>query len=557
MKKTAPMLLLLFLAIFGFGPIQALASHFLGATITYQHLGPNSYLVSYTGFRDCNGATMANTVNLNLQTTGCTSGRSVTLTKSANSRFGDPYCPAVGNGCTGPGRRNHEEVEYTGVVTFSAAEQACTDWLLSVTQPSRAPTMNLISNSNDDVYTEAYLNLAVGNNGAVFNQVAPARPLVCVGEEIMLNFAVSDADCDSVSYELAQPLKASGTPVPYAPIGGNPGGTIVVNPNPLPPYNTSTNPQFAILQGLGNAYSVAYPIPSFSAPWNVPDPATGIPPKIVTAAPYFKLDPVTGVLNFKPAAYNPIVAANISYAVSVQVIEWRKISGVVTKVGHVRREMLFQVEDCAGNKLPTFTSLMVNGKALSSGEVITIRPGAQLNLQFATADQATDVLTVESDVSSVLSGATFSTSSATHPIGAISWTAAGPTCQIKWFYLTVKDDFCPISGKQTYLIGVRVGNIGTALGNQEELSAAGKFLAYPNPFTSELQFRLDLKAKAENIIIYNLLGQQVDQIPLKHAGIGEQNINWENAGKHAAGTYLARLVSGGKTIQAIKFMKVK
>jgi hypothetical protein len=555
MKKNAQ-LLLLFLII-GFGLPKATASHLLGASLTYQHLGPNMYLVSYTGFRDCSGVMMSNTVTLNLQAPGCNSGRSVTLSIMSNSRFGDPYCPAVGNGCTSNGPRNHEEVGFTGVVTFSAAEQACPDWLLSVTEPNRQQAMNLASSSNYDVYTEAYLNLAAGNNSAVFNQVAPARPLICVNEEIMLNFAVSESDCDSVSYEMVQPLTSGGTPIPYAPVSGNPGGAIIVNPNPLPPYNTTTNQQFAILQGLGSVYSAAFPIPTFSAPWNVPDPATGIPPKIVNAVPYFKLNPVTGVMNFKPAVYNASAAANNSYAVCVQVNEWRKINGVMTRVGYVRREMVFQVEDCSGNKLPAFSFLTVNGRALSSGEVITIGAGAQLNLQFATTDQVNDLLRVETDVVSVLTGATFSASSTRQPTGTITWTAAAPNCQVKWFYLTVKDDFCPVTGKQTYLVGVKVGNTGTALGNTEDRTAAGKFVAYPNPFTSELQFRFELKEKADAIFIYNLLGQQVDQIPLNQVGTGEQHISWGNAGKHAAGTYLARLVSGGKASQTVRFTKAR
>ncbi|HSI90132.1 MAG TPA: T9SS type A sorting domain-containing protein, partial [Adhaeribacter sp.] len=68
-------------------------------------------------------------------------------------------------------------------------------------------------------------------------------------------------------------------------------------------------------------------------------------------------------------------------------------------------------------------------------------------------------------------------------------------------------------------------------------------------------FKIIQNTKAESILIYNLLGQQIDQINLQNAAKGQQEISWEKAGGFARGTYLARLISDGKTVQVLKFTK--
>ncbi len=119
----------------------------------------------------------------------------------------------------------------------------------------------------------------------------------------------------------------------------------------------------------------------------------------------------------------------------------------------------------------------------------------------------------------------------------------------------VRDEF-NLRGVHVETVAVRVSATGGVTGTKDEL-ATEIFSAYPNPFSEELTFRINLKTKAESIVIYNLLGQQVDKISLTNIGVGEQRLQWQNAGKYAAGTYVAKLVSGDKAVQTIKFTKLQ
>jgi hypothetical protein len=552
MKRAIRTLCVLLAALLGASSSDLFASHFMGATISYQQVAPNTYIVNYSVYRDCATITLPSTVSLNLKSAGCNTGRTATLTAVGALRSGNPYCAILGNACSQTGRFNHEEKDYTGTVTFSAAEQSCPTWTLSITQPGRSDMANLVNSTSTDLYTEAYLNLAAGNSSAVFNAAAPAIELVCYNKDISLNFRAADADCDSLSYELAPVLTTGGLSVSYSPVPGS--GGLIVNPNPLPPYNTVTNPQFAVVQVSSSNFTPNWPMLSYTLNWNQTTPPNTIPDKIVTAKPYFKLNPVTGQLQFKPATFVPNSAYGNNYAVVMQVNEWRKVNGTMVKVGHIRRDMVFKVEDCGSNELPSLVFTRTGGILDSTG-IINIVAGNQLNLQIVTADQPNDVLTLESDVNTVLSGVTFTQGAGNQPTGTISWTASGPSCAIKYFYVRVKDNYCPVVGKRTLVFGVRVL---APLGTKKDLESALQFVAYPNPFSEQITFKFDLKqvSSESQIIIYNTLGQLVDRISLKNKTAGEQQVVWENGAKMAKGQYIAKLVKENQVSQTIQFTKL-
>jgi hypothetical protein len=144
-------------------------------------------------------------------------------------------------------------------------------------------------------------------------------------------------------------------------------------------------------------------------------------------------------------------------------------------------------------------------------------------------------------------------------MGTITWTpsASHVRDQPYFIHVTVKDNACPVRGSVIQTFAVRVSATGGVTGQKELMAAASTFSAFPNPFTDDLHFKLNLKTKAESIKIYNVLGQQIDQINLTNVLTGEQNLAWKNAGKYAAGTYVAKLVSGNNTVQTLKFTKLQ
>ena len=238
--------------------------------------------------------------------------------------------------------------------------------------------------------------------------------------------------------------------------------------------------------------------------------------------------------------------------------EYRKVNGTMTKLGSIRRETLIEVTDNM-NGSPQISSKAANNQVIPSGYEIKLRAGTPLTLNFAASDLDTSqVVTVSSNAPYILKGSTFSASSGHNPMGTITWTptAAHVRWQPYYFQVMFRDDANPMRGVWVETFAVRVSATGGVTGTPEVL-ASSKFSAFPNPFTNELNFNLNLQTKAESIVIYNLLGRKVEEIALKTLGLGEQKVQWPNAGKYAAGTYIARLISEDKTVQTLKFTKMQ
>ena len=58
-------------------------------------------------------------------------------------------------------------------------------------------------------------------------------------------------------------------------------------------------------------------------------------------------------------------------------------------------------------------------------------------------------------------------------------------------------------------------------------------------------------------MIYNLLGQEVDRLDMLNQNNWNGKVSWQRSGQIVAGTYVAKLISADKTVQTLKFMKLK
>ncbi len=556
MKKQLQFLFAFCLFVISGPGFQAMASHQAGSTITYLNVAPGTYLVSLHLYQDCTVSGIVEpTFVLSLQAPGCNTGRTVTLNQVGLVRQGNHYCASIPQVCNTTARPNYQNITYNGVVTFTAAEQACSDWMLSVTAVgnSRSTSENVATTSG--MYNESFLKLDVGinNNSAQLNSMDDPVPVFCVGRQVQYIINATDPDCDSLSYELVAPLAAANTPVTYKPHTVV-AGSMVINPNPKPPFSNPFNPQYAVIPNMGTLYTPAFPLQSFLVNW-------GTQPG--TVSPFFKLDPQLGMLRFLPGYYDasPIVGFN-RYFVTVQINEWRKVNGVVTKVGFIRRDLRFRIEDCGSNSLPGSMLLVPVQNPLPTplnyDTLFTVQSGSLLNIQFQTLDlDSNDSITVATDVTTSLPGAQFSLSNAKQPIGTISWLAVPGACNgIRYFRVRISDNACPVKGKTEFLVGVRVISNANPTGITKAIKDL-QFTALPNPFREEVSFKVNLPGKEESqILIYNLLGKEIDRILIPAQANEEQQVNWSGAGKFAAGSYIARLCTEGKTIQTLKFIKL-
>jgi hypothetical protein len=519
------------------------AGDFQGTELTYQCIAPRMYQVILKAYRDCSGVAPLATITLNLKATGCNPGRNYALTKVATAPVGDPYCPQMPVVCnTNSPNANYEEVTYTGTVTFTAAEEACPNWILSITDCCRAEVANLNNAPGTNLYSEAYLNLKAGlnNNSPQFGSLV--SPYLNRNNPILISAGAVDQDGDSLVYSLKDPLSGPATPIAYKTYG------------PEIIFNSDTTKWATIHSGT---FSTAFPLHSYTANWSQPMP--------VTPNPAFIFDPKTGSMAFTPTRYKPNtypVLGQNKYVTVVQVDEYRKVNGTMTRIGYVRRDMTITIVDSGPNKNPGITAPVANGQPISPSDVINLRPGKTMNFTFNSADGNTNnVLSLTSDAASVLLGAVFNKTTVSNPSGTIIWTptAADVRSQPYYFHLTVMDNACPVKGYQTHTYAVRVSNTGAVTGLKNDAAGQLSFIAFPNPFAQTVSFKVNVTKPASNreIVIYNTLGQEVDRMPLNNQASGEQQVVWEYSAKIPNGQYIARLVEGREVTQTIQFSKMQ
>lgn len=373
-------------------PLQTQAGHYMGSELTYLSVAPNVYVVTLKYYRDCGGIDLGTAETLNIKSVGCSAGRNIPLNQSGGVVTGNPYCGTqTVSPCSGSAAPNYQVRTYMNTITFTPAEIACQNWILSTSNGSRPAIGNLVDADLANLYTEAYLRLSATspNNSPEFYPYSVPIPYVCVNQNAVVSASASEPDGDSLSYELVRPLSAANSPIQYAintsassalpanssqpVIEPTTGNCVIINNMVSPscigiyrsgPFDPRTNLPFqtAVLppaycganppgSGTNQPYSALMPIPvgGLSVDW-VTNCATNIPATLGG----FNLDSRTGVMKFKPVVYhpNPLPGEGKNrYAVVVQVNEWRKINGVFTKVGFIRRDMQVIVNDCQ-NQMP-------------------------------------------------------------------------------------------------------------------------------------------------------------------------------------------------------------
>lgn len=565
MKRIIPFLLVFFL---GFH-FNLWASHSIGAEISYKKISGNRYQLTLNYFRDCTGAYPGNSLTITAQAPGCNVGRTITVNQISR-KIQKPYGPAVPVTCTTTGIPTVETITYTGEITFTAAEATCANWVFSFQECCRATTGNLVG--QDNLYTETKMNLLPGviNSSPTFDTLQVPVILANVGMTYNLSMAAIDPDGDSLVYNLVAPLSGANSPSPYQayPALGSTGFPpgLILNPYPRPPYSNPFNPQIAQITGgpLPATYTPQMPMPSMYVNWNGAPTISypGAPGTMIWEAnPQIMLNRIHGELKFAPSRFVtglPNAAGLNKYVISVMVEEYRKVNGVMTKLGAIRRETLIEVTDNR-NANPEVVTKSANGQAISASQEIKLRPGTPLTLNFTGFEPDSNQSNiVNSNATYILPGATFAATSGASPVGTITWTptAAHVRWQPYFFQVMFRDDANPVRGVRVETFAVRVSASGGVTGIAKEQTVTN-FTAFPNPFSDELTFSLNLNTEAEVIQIYNLLGQKVDEISLKTVGLGEQKVRWSGVAKFSAGSYLARLVSAGNAIQTLKFTKVQ
>lgn len=219
-KKTLSLFSYKSLALFFFfmGSMQHVqASHAMGADLTYTCMGNNTYEITLTFYRDCNGTTAPANPILNIASATCNYSNSISLVQDGPPVQIETLCSAsaANSTCNGGTLQGVEKYIYKGVYTFP---QNCTDWIISYALCCRnGATTNSSNTQNYDLYIEALLNNfdVVCNNSPKY--IEPPVFYMCTNQAFSYSHGVVDAEGDSLVYSLAPPLDAPGNPVPYQP----------------------------------------------------------------------------------------------------------------------------------------------------------------------------------------------------------------------------------------------------------------------------------------------------------------------------------------------------
>jgi gliding motility-associated-like protein len=407
-------IILLFAFAFFLKPENLVASHMMGADISYECLGGNQYRISLNIYRDCNGISVSSNYDVTVSSASCGITQTLTLNQAASTGIEvSPLCAAqisqsTCNGGTLPGVQQYL---YQATITLP---QQCNDWTIATTDIDfccrNSSITNLSSPSSQDLYIRATLNNTNGLcNNAPFFTTLPV-PYICNGQLINYNHGTVDIDGDSLVYTLVNPLTTNGANIGYT--GGY----------------TPTNP-------FGVSGS-------------------------------FQFNSQTGQMTFTPSGLQVAV-------VTVLVQEYR--NGVL--IGSVMRDIQVVILNCS-NSLPQSSTPVpgsISGGQYVNGR-FEVCPGDALSFQFNITDpNPNDVLTVTDNLSVSIPGATssYTNGAGNSMIGSFSWTPTASDTGLRVFTVTVRDNACPTIGINTFSYSIYVLSGTTAGPDQVYCSAAG------------------------------------------------------------------------------------
>lgn len=210
MKKR---LLFLFIII---ANLHSFASHVAGGNISYRMLAKDLYEIKLVIFRDCSGSTVLNSEILNISN-NCGIDENITLTMDTlQTRDISMVCDLLSDSTNcklGGTREGYSQYVYTGTYKLNSL---CALWTLKWSTCCRNTSNNInLSNSQYITLKSTINNLNFnGNNSVRFIDAYPI-PLVCAGQNTLLNMGGTDADGDSLYYEFVSALGLNGDTLPY------------------------------------------------------------------------------------------------------------------------------------------------------------------------------------------------------------------------------------------------------------------------------------------------------------------------------------------------------
>lgn len=393
------------------------ASHIPGANITYScnPSNPLQYTFTLTVFRKCPGTHPAS-----MAASYFTLTNDCGLTNPVVPTFNQVGTAVDVNQLCSSVTSNCSGGSQPGVwkYTYEATitlPANCNGWHMEYSLCCRDASSNLSGGSSNTMVTSTTLNTL---NAPCNNSpvvTAPPIPYACTNTNYNYCLTTFDPEGDSMSFSLIAPLGANQVPI------GHQGG-------------------FSISQPLNN----------------------------------FSLDPRTGCLSLN----HPNVG---NYVVAILIREWDANGNILSEIIHDFQIMIINCTNTPPANPPNggFTNFTGTGNVLSPNN-IAVCYGDQVCFDVVFSDANTnDILTIVTDGTTLLPGATFSQTGTNPVTGTFCWTAQpGYLNDVVTF--TVEDNGCPVLGTSGFAVdfdistGVYAGPGATICGSQTtQLQAYG------------------------------------------------------------------------------------
>lgn len=192
----------------------AKASHAMGADLTYECLGGNTYKVRLSFYRDCIGILAPANIYVNIRSVSCGQTLGVTCNPIPGTGQEVTYlCPTAQSTCNGGTFTGIQEWVYEGVVTLP---MQCNDWQFSYSLCCRNAAINTISSPGSNtfyIYASLDNTITPCNSSPTFTN--KPVPFACLGQQLCFNHGATDPDGDSLVYSLVNPRQTVTNDVSY------------------------------------------------------------------------------------------------------------------------------------------------------------------------------------------------------------------------------------------------------------------------------------------------------------------------------------------------------
>ncbi len=382
---------------FAFG--QGKASHMMGVDLNYECINNCTIRVHLRAYRDCTGASsIGNNVIFTGQNASCVTPVALGPWSTQVTTEVTPVCPNWPTRCTSSTATLNGVQEFYWYRDYNICAASNCIFTLSWTDCCRNGSITSGA-ANQTMYigaTTLNTTLPICNSSAFFAN--PPVPYICAGQPFTFNQGAFDNDGDSLSYSLGPCFQSAGGQVTY-------------------------NAGFSATAPLGST-------------WNC------------------SIDAQTGDISLIP---NP--GSTLTAVLCVYVTEWR--NGVA--INNIVRDIQITVLNCPSNNLPSSTGVSaLSGGVQNAPFEVTVCSGTPLSFNLPATDPNAGQVVRMYWNHNIPTGQFYETGnpgvidtiSGTNPSATFNWTPT--TVGLHTFLITIKDDACPIIGRNQYTVKINV-----------------------------------------------------------------------------------------------------